>query len=139
MGSPSSTASSNLFPIQPQVPPASVHWLDVSIYILLFKLPVGHLGGQPCQAYICKYTTASVTVSVLGASPRAGSQFWPFTEPSLPQSPLHLRTCSSFRHEQLWVRALHCGIAIPFHHLMPCPSTGDGLHKFPLSTISHFI
>jgi hypothetical protein len=68
MGSLSSSASSSLSLIQPQESLISVHWLSVSICICLSQLLVGPLGGQPCQAPVCKHTITSVIVSGLGAS-----------------------------------------------------------------------
>jgi hypothetical protein len=47
-GSPSSSASCSLFPIQPHRSLASAHWLGVSACIWLFQLLVGSLRGPPC-------------------------------------------------------------------------------------------
>jgi hypothetical protein len=50
-----------------------------------------------------EHSIASVIVSGLGTSPRAGSHFGPLCGPSFPQAPLHFHPCNSFRQEQLWV------------------------------------
>jgi hypothetical protein len=48
MGSPSPSAASSRFLIQPQGSPTSVQWLGVSICVCLSQLLVGPLRGQPC-------------------------------------------------------------------------------------------
>jgi hypothetical protein len=48
IGLPSSSASSSLSLIQPQVSPTSGQWLGVNICFYLSHLLVGPLRGQPC-------------------------------------------------------------------------------------------
>jgi hypothetical protein len=45
----------------------------------------------------------------------------------------------SFRHEQLWVRNVGCGMATLSLYLMSCPSTGGGFYRLSLPTGQHFI
>ena len=102
IGSPCSSASSSFFLIQPQGSAPSVHWLGVNICI----------DSAACWVFCrivmigpaCKHTIASITVSDLGASPWAGSQFGPDTAPLFPQALFHF--CPNWPPAD-WEKILH--------------------------------
>jgi hypothetical protein len=51
--------------------------VGANICIWLFQLLVESFGGQSWQIPFCEGSITSVIVSGLGASPWAGSHFWP--------------------------------------------------------------
>jgi hypothetical protein len=81
---PSSSASFNISPIQPQGSAAFVHWLGANIWIWLFQLLVGSFGRQSWSVPFSEGSIASVRVSGLGTSPWAESHFGPVDGPSFP-------------------------------------------------------
>ena len=90
MGSPSFSVSSSLSLFQSQGSPMSVHCLGVNICIYLSQLLVGPLGGQSCQALVCKHSIARVIVTDLGAST------WDLSQFAQSQDHLFLRLFSIF-------------------------------------------
>jgi hypothetical protein len=83
-------------------------------YLDLFQLHIGPF-KESHDRPICKHTIESG----LGLPTWTGSQFGPVTGPHFPQTLLYFYSCSSFRHEQFWVRVFDCEMATPSLQLMP--------------------